>query len=55
MKENVQSIWVPESWGRESFSSLGAIRRSQKMSSSGLRLLIFTEGRLQQLPWGEPL
>ncbi len=24
-RENVDSIWVPESWGRESFSSLGAI------------------------------
>lgn len=24
-KENVDSVWVPESWGRESFATLGAI------------------------------
>jgi len=25
MTENVDSIWIPESWGREAFSSLGAL------------------------------
>ncbi len=29
-QDNVDSIWVPESWGRESFSSLGAISQITK-------------------------
>ena len=24
-KQNVDSLWVPESWGREAFTSLGAL------------------------------
>lgn len=34
-QRNVDSIWVPESWGRESFSTLGAISQITKSARLG--------------------
>ena len=39
LKENVQSIWTPESWGRESFSSLGAISQITKNVKLGTSII----------------
>lgn len=38
-RENVDSIWVPESWGRESFSSLGAISQITKKVRLGTSIV----------------
>jgi len=39
LKENVHSVWVPESWGRESFSSLGAISQITKNVKLGTSII----------------
>jgi alkanesulfonate monooxygenase SsuD/methylene tetrahydromethanopterin reductase-like flavin-dependent oxidoreductase (luciferase family) len=38
-RENVDSLWVPESWGRESFSSLGAISQVTKKVRLGTSIV----------------
>ena len=38
-RENVDSLWVPESWGRESFSSLGAISQITKKVRLGTSIV----------------
>jgi 5,10-methylenetetrahydromethanopterin reductase len=38
-QENVDSLWVPESWGRESFSSLGAISQITKKVRLGTSIV----------------
>ncbi len=35
----VDSIWVPESWGRESFATLGAVARTTKRARIGTSIL----------------
>jgi 5,10-methylenetetrahydromethanopterin reductase len=39
LKKNVHSVWVPESWGRESFSSLGAISQITKNVKLGTSII----------------
>ena len=38
-QENVHSLWVPESWGRESFSTLGAISQISKKVRLGTSIV----------------
>ena len=38
-KENVDSIWVPESWGRESFATLGALSQLTKRVRLGTSII----------------
>lgn len=38
-KENVDSVWVPESWGRESFATLGAISQVTKRVRLGTSIV----------------
>src|SRR5918994_349375 len=38
-QENVDSLWVPESWGRESFSTLGAISQITKKVRLGTSIV----------------
>lgn len=38
-KENVDSVWVPESWGRESFATLGAISQITKRVRLGTSIV----------------
>jgi 5,10-methylenetetrahydromethanopterin reductase len=38
-QENVHSIWVPESWGRESFSTLGAVSQISKKARLGTSIV----------------
>jgi alkanesulfonate monooxygenase SsuD/methylene tetrahydromethanopterin reductase-like flavin-dependent oxidoreductase (luciferase family) len=38
-KENVDSIWVPESWGRESFATLGAVSQVTKRVRLGTSIV----------------
>lgn len=38
-QENVDSLWVPESWGRESFATLGAISQVTKKASLGTSII----------------
>jgi 5,10-methylenetetrahydromethanopterin reductase len=38
-QDNVDSIWVPESWGRESFSSLGALSQITKRIRLGTSIV----------------
>ena len=38
-KENVDSVWVPESWGRESFATLGAISQITKKVRLGTSIV----------------
>ncbi|HEX7031799.1 MAG TPA: LLM class flavin-dependent oxidoreductase, partial [Nitrososphaera sp.] len=38
-KENVDSLWVPESWGRESFATLGAISQVTKRVRLGTSII----------------
>ncbi|MDQ3967775.1 MAG: LLM class flavin-dependent oxidoreductase [Thermoproteota archaeon] len=38
-QENVDSIWVPESWGRESFATLGAISQVTKKVRLGTSII----------------
>lgn len=38
-QENVDSLWVPESWGRESFGTLGAISQVTKKVSLGTSII----------------
>jgi alkanesulfonate monooxygenase SsuD/methylene tetrahydromethanopterin reductase-like flavin-dependent oxidoreductase (luciferase family) len=38
-RENVDSLWVPESWGRESFSTLGAISQITKKVRLGTSIV----------------
>lgn len=38
-KENVDSLWVPESWGRESFATLGALSQVTKRIRLGTSIL----------------
>lgn len=38
-QENVDSLWVPESWGRESFSTLGAISQVTKRVRLGTSII----------------
>ena len=38
-RENVDSLWVPESWGRESFATLGAISQVTKKVSLGTSII----------------
>ena len=37
--QNVDSIWVPESWGRESFATLGAISQITKKARLGTSII----------------
>ncbi|AIF83875.1 flavin-dependent oxidoreductase, F420-dependent methylene-tetrahydromethanopterin reductase [Candidatus Nitrososphaera evergladensis SR1] len=37
--ENVDSVWVPESWGRESFSTLGAVAQTTKRVRLGTSII----------------
>jgi alkanesulfonate monooxygenase SsuD/methylene tetrahydromethanopterin reductase-like flavin-dependent oxidoreductase (luciferase family) len=37
--QNVDSIWVPESWGRESFATLGAISQITKKAKLGTSII----------------
>src|ERR671916_3320878 len=39
LQENVDSLWVPESWGRESFSTLGAISQITKKVRLGTSII----------------
>jgi 5,10-methylenetetrahydromethanopterin reductase len=38
-KYNVDSIWVPESWGREAFTSLGALSQKTKQVKLGTSII----------------
>lgn len=38
-KENVDSVWVPESWGRESFATLGAVSQITKRVRLGTSIV----------------
>src|SRR5919202_4023961 len=38
-QRNVDSIWVPESWGRESFATLGAISQITKRARLGTSIV----------------
>jgi 5,10-methylenetetrahydromethanopterin reductase len=38
-QENVDSLWVPESWGRESFATLGAISQVTRQVSLGTSII----------------
>lgn len=38
-KDNVDSIWVPESWGKEAFSTLGAISQVTKKTKLGTSII----------------
>jgi 5,10-methylenetetrahydromethanopterin reductase len=38
-RENVDSLWVPESWGRESFSTLGALSQITKRVRLGTSIV----------------
>lgn len=38
-QENVDSLWVPESWGRESFATLGAISQVTRKVSLGTSII----------------
>jgi alkanesulfonate monooxygenase SsuD/methylene tetrahydromethanopterin reductase-like flavin-dependent oxidoreductase (luciferase family) len=38
-KQNVDSIWMPESWGRESFSTLGAVSQVTKRVRLGTSII----------------
>ncbi len=38
-KENIDSLWIPESWGREAFVSLGAISQVTKKVRLGTAIL----------------
>lgn len=38
-QENVDSLWVPESWGRESFATLGAISQVTRKVSIGTSII----------------
>jgi 5,10-methylenetetrahydromethanopterin reductase len=38
-QQNIDSIWIPESWGRESFSSLGAISQITKNVRLGTSII----------------
>ena len=38
-KENVDSIWAPESWGKESFSILGAISQATERVKLGTSII----------------
>lgn len=38
-KENVDSLWVPESWGRESFATLGAMSQVTKRVRLGTSII----------------
>ena len=38
-KYNVDSIWVPESWGREAFASLGALSQRTKQVKLGTSII----------------
>ena len=38
-QENVNSLWVPESWGRESFATLGAISQVTRKVSLGTSII----------------
>ena len=39
LQENVDSLWVPESWGRESFATLGAISQVTRKVSLGTSII----------------
>lgn len=38
-QQNIDSLWIPESWGRESFSSLGAISQITKNMRLGTSII----------------
>ncbi|MDQ3882132.1 MAG: LLM class flavin-dependent oxidoreductase [Thermoproteota archaeon] len=38
-QQNIDSLWIPESWGRESFSSLGAISQITKNVQLGTSII----------------
>jgi 5,10-methylenetetrahydromethanopterin reductase len=38
-QQNIDSLWIPESWGRESFSSLGAISQITKNIRLGTSII----------------
>ena len=38
-QQNIDSVWIPESWGRESFSSLGAISQITKNVRLGTSII----------------
>ena len=39
LQQNVDSLWVPESWGRESFATLGAISQVTKLPRLGTSII----------------
>lgn len=39
LQENVDSLWVPESWGRESFATLGAMSQVTRKVSLGTSII----------------
>ena len=39
LQENIDSLWVPESWGRESFATLGAISQVTRKVSLGTSII----------------
>src|SRR5437762_3872779 len=38
-RKNVDSLWVPESWGREAFASLGALSQITKKVNLGTSIV----------------
>src|SRR5690554_3605013 len=38
-KENVDSLWIPESWGRESFATLGTMSQVTKRVRLGTSII----------------
>ena len=38
-RQNVDSLWVPESWGREAFTSLGALSQVTKKVKLGTSII----------------
>src|SRR5919108_5280484 len=39
IKKNVDSLWVPESWGREAFASLGAVSQITQKARLGTSVI----------------
>lgn len=38
-QENVDSLWIPESWGRESFATLGAMSQATRRVRLGTSII----------------
>ena len=52
--KNVDSIWIPESWGREAFSSLGAMSQVTKNVKLGTSIISIYARTPATVEWQSP-